>query len=91
MTATPAAAVTPSNDSRRVGRCDGCKHCMWIAPGGQLWRGDPAPQMHCRVLGRLGVVPRKNGDYEHTLVPLECPKHGPSTGRRHTPVKAGGY
>jgi hypothetical protein len=56
-------------------RCDGCKHCHWIAPGGQLWRDDPKPQMHCLVLGRLEVVASARGDYVHTLIPKGCPQH----------------
>ncbi len=62
-------------DNRIKGRCDGCKHCRWIAPGGQLWRNDPQPQMHCGLLGRLEVVARKGGDYDHTLIPAGCPEH----------------
>jgi hypothetical protein len=61
-------------DTREL-RCDGCKHCAWIAPGGQLWRGDPTPQMLCRVLGTLPVLVTKQGDYRATLVPNACPTH----------------
>ena len=61
-----------------TGRCDGCKHCHWIASGGQLWRNDPEPQMHCRLFGRLKVVARAGGDYSHTLIPVGCPVHRPT-------------
>lgn len=64
-----------SADGRIAARCDGCKHCAWIAPGGQLWRSDPKPQMLCRVLGRLDVVASARGDYLHTLIPAGCPAH----------------
>jgi hypothetical protein len=56
-------------------RCDGCKNCHFIAPCGQLWRDDPRPQMHCRVLGAIAVEVTKHGDYLHTLIPAGCPEH----------------
>lgn len=70
-----AAAVGSRLERRVRARCDGCKHCAWIAPGGQKWRDDPQPQMQCRVLGRLEVVASKTGDYDYTLIPRGCPEH----------------
>lgn len=60
-------------------RCDDCKQCSWIAPGGQKWRDDPRPQMHCKVLGSLDVVINKHGDYVATVIPAGCPIHAQPT------------
>lgn len=66
------AADEPMNAAREL-RCDGCKHCAWIAPGGQ--RNDAEPHMRCRVLGRLPAAANRHGDYLHTLVPNGCPTY----------------
>lgn len=58
-----------------LGRCDGCKHCRWIAPGGQLWRNDPRPQAQCSVFGNLDVTTNRHGDYVATVLPAGCPTH----------------
>ena len=44
------------NSKTFAARCDGCKHCAWIAPHGQKWRDDHRPQMQCHVLGNLDVA-----------------------------------
>lgn len=65
------AAAAPT----RTGRCDGCKQVLWIAPGGQLWRDDPRPQMQCTKFGNLDVLTTRHGDYSATVLPAECTTH----------------
>lgn len=59
----------------RTGRCDGCRHVLWIAPGGQLWRNDPRPQMQCTQFGNLDVITTRHGDYSTTVLPAACTTH----------------
>lgn len=73
----------------RTGRCDGCKHVLWIAPGGQQCRNDPRPQMQCTKFGNLDVVTTRHGDYFATVLPAACTAHPPSAGRRHLDHLAG--
>jgi len=68
MATPPTNTVTP-----RLGRCDGCKHNWYSAPGGQV--GKPQPHSRCLALQLdIPMVLDARGNWLYSMKPENCPE-----------------